>query len=219
MDMSGFVDISPIVVWIIVLLLSMLPIIEARFGIPLGVASDIWGTGTLEVWQSMLAGMLGGIIIGVVLIICYQPIKKVLSKSKLFSKLYNTFVIKLVSKFNKRKKEKIVLTSVEERNRQKKKYWMKFWSLLIFLILPVPGSGVWSCAILGCLLKLRVRDNILVIVIGNIVSCLFIAILSALFIQYITIILVVGVIIAIMYVIYKLIERIIVRRQKKERLV
>lgn len=209
--MDIFVNMSSVVVWFLVMFLSMLPIIEARFAIPLGVSSEIWGSGALDVWQSMLAGIIGSTIVGIVLIISYKWIKSTLSKSKLFGKVYNAFLLKLLSKFNK----KIKSVKVDEK-RQKKNYRIKFWSMLIFLILPVPGSGVWSCAILGSLLGLKIRDNIIVIVVGNLVSCLFVAVISAILIEYITLILIISAIITIMYVLIKLLERCINKHNKKE---
>ena len=207
------VDVPQVVVWFVVVFLSMLPVIEARFAIPLGVSGEIWGSGALAVEQSMIAGIIGSTLIGIILIVSYKPIKKLLSKSKFLSKIYSAFVVKLLSKFGKKKN---LSTAKMDKDRQKKNYKIKFWSMLLFLVLPVPGSGVWSCAILGSLLGLKVRDNILVIVIGNLLSSLFVAVLSAILIEYITLILIICAVIGVLYGVYKVIEAIILKKDKKE---
>ncbi|MBR7090959.1 MAG: small multi-drug export protein, partial [Clostridia bacterium] len=209
MDVSGLMDISSVWVLLIVMLLSMIPMVESRIGIPIGVSADIWGTGTLDVWQSMLAGIIGSSVAGVVLVLLYHPIKRYLARSKMLSKIYNAIGSKLLNKFNRKKKENVDINEVEYVLQQQKKYRAKVWGLLLFMILPVPGSGVWSTAVLGGILGLKNRDSIMVVVLGSIVSCAFVAVLSAILLEYITLALIIGVIIGVLYGLCKALEVII----------
>ena len=226
--------VPPAAVWIFVLFCSMLPIIECRGAIPLGMSADLWGNSALNGWQSGLLGFVGSTLVAVILLISFVPLKRILSKShklnRIFNFLENTLLQKFLSKITKKlKKSKslrkkhnksAVHSTVDDvhstmNNVEKYAKKVKLWTVFLFCALPIPGTGVWSCAILACLLGLRFFESILCIGLGNLVTCLFVALLSAIFVDYLGMILVALGIVIVLYCVYKTLDFIVLWTESK----
>ncbi len=128
-----------------VLLLSMLPIIELRGGIPMGIAMEL---GTLN---SFLMAFLGSLIPVPFLLFGTRHIVRELRKIDFFDKFLNSYVDKTLRK-----------------SKYVKKYG--FWGLVVFVAIPFPGMGVWSGTFVAFLLDLRFKLAFPAIAIGNFIA-------------------------------------------------
>ena len=54
----------------------------------------------------------------------------------------------------------------------------EFWGLVLFVGIPLPGTGAWTGALIAALLRLRVKKAFLAIFLGIIVATVIMSILS-----------------------------------------
>ena len=129
------------------LLMSMVPIVELRGGIPFGAALGL-----------PPAAVMGAAIIGnmipVPFIILF--IKKIFQWMRRFEPL-----AKLVAHFESKAESK------SDRVTRYKKF-----GLCIFVAVPLPGTGAWMGALIAALLDMRLRDSFPVITLGVCIASL-----------------------------------------------
>ena len=136
-----------------VIFTAMLPIIEVRGAIPVGIA-----LGMSPLHATILA-FLGSVIPVPFILWSIRPIFMYLKKTNIFKR----FVTKLTNKsLNK------------SGNIQKYGYI----GLFIFVAIPLPGTGVWSGSLIASLLNMRIKYAFPAIVLGNLVASIAIMILS-----------------------------------------
>ena len=122
--------------------ISMLPVVELRFGLPYGIALG------LEYPLALMAALLGNMI-PVPFIIVY--IKRIFEWMRKHMPRMNALVTKL-----------------ENRAHLKEETVEKYghWGLLIFVAIPLPGTGAWTGALIAALLNIRTSKAVPVILIG-----------------------------------------------------
>lgn len=122
--------------------LSMLPVGELRIGLPYGIAQG------LEYPLALMAALLGNMI-PVPFIIVY---------------------IKRVFEWLRRKMPVLdsMVTRMEDRANLKGETVEKYghWGLLLFVAIPLPGTGAWTGALIAALLNIRTAKAVPVIMIG-----------------------------------------------------
>lgn len=128
-----------------VLLTATLPVIELRGAIPVGISLG------LSPIHAMFISFIGSMIPVPFILFAVRPIFNYLKKTKLFKKS----VYKITDKSFK-KSGKI------------KKYGV--WGLLIFVAIPLPGTGVWSGSLAAALLNLRFKWAFPAIFVGNLIA-------------------------------------------------
>ncbi len=133
-------------------LVSMVPVVELRVGLPLGV-----GMG-LPYGLALTASLLGNML-PVPFIIVY--IQRVFTWLRGRWGAMDRFITKLENKAH-----------VKGETVQR----VGPWGLLIFVAIPVPGTGAWTGALIAALLKLRVKQATPAIFVG---VCIAAAIISA----------------------------------------
>lgn len=136
-----------------VLLTAALPIIELRGAIPVGVSLG------LSPIHSAIISFIGSMIPVPFILFTIRPIFNWMKTTKTFEKLVHRLVKKSMSK-----SDKIV------------KYG--FWGLLIFVAIPLPGTGVWSGSLAASLLDMRFKLAFPAILIGNFIAAVIITLLS-----------------------------------------
>lgn len=128
------------------LLVSMIPVVELRGGIPFGTALG------LPPWAALCAAVVGNLI-PVPFIIVY--IRRIfLWLRRRFPKL-NRLVDKLERK-------------AHLKGRKVSKY--KYLGLFVFVAIPLPGTGAWSGAAIAALLGMRMRPALLSITLGVLIA-------------------------------------------------
>ena len=138
---------------VIVFIISMLPILELRGGL---IAAALLGV-------DFLPGYLWSIIGNVL------PIPIVL--------LFLEKIFDLLKKFKITKK---IVTKIEKKILSKKGQIEKYgyWGLLLFVGIPLPGTGAWTGAGLAVLLQLNKKKSFIVIFLGVILASIIMSILS-----------------------------------------
>ena len=138
------------------LIVSILPIIELRGAIPVGV-----GLG-LPVWQAALISMVGNML-PVPFIIAF--VRTVMDWLRKRSDRARRFVAWLESKGTGKKADRV---------RQ-----AQFWGLVLFVGIPLPGTGAWTGALLAALLNVRMRRSLPAILLGVLIAGLVVSLATA----------------------------------------
>ncbi len=122
--------------------MSMLPVGELRVGLPYGIALG------LEYPLALMAALLGNMI-PVPFIIVY--IKRIFAWLRRHMPRMNALI-----------------TRLEDRANLKGETVQKYghWGLLLFVAIPLPGTGAWTGALIAALLNIRTAKAVPVILIG-----------------------------------------------------
>ena len=126
---------------LVVLIISMVPIVELRGAIPVGVALG------LEWHTAYLLSVLGNIIPVPFIILFFRPIIEYLEKTKLFGRI--------AEKIRKR-----------THRKAKDMKGLKLFALYLFVAIPLPGTGAWTGAAIAALLKMRIKHSFVAITAG-----------------------------------------------------
>lgn len=135
-------------------ILSMVPIIELRGAIPIGMAMD------LNPFLIYITCVLGATVVAMpVILTCryvlgYMKVKNILTGT--VNKIENK-IDKATSKLGN----------------------ISFWGLVVFVGIPLPSSGAWTASMIASMMKLRLGRTILSILIGNSIAGFIIMLLSS----------------------------------------
>ena len=134
-----------------VFLLSMMPIIELRGGI---VAAKLLN---IELLPAMIICFIGTILPTPFILLFIR---------KIFDWMRNTRFVKLVNRLEEKGKSKFA---------QIEKY--ETFGLLIFVAIPLPGTGAWTGSLVAALMKIPFKNAMISVVggtlIADIIMCLF----------------------------------------------
>ena len=136
----------------IVFIVSLLPILELRGGI---IAGFLLG---LDLMASFLIAFIGNIIPIPFILLFIKFIFKVLKKTRMkgiIEKLEN----KAISKSDKIQK-------------------YAYWGLLLFVGIPLPGTGAWTGSLIAALLNMDIKKSFFIIVLGVIMAGIIISVFS-----------------------------------------
>lgn len=126
---------------LLVFIVSMLPIVELRGAIPLGVVLGI------NSWELLGIALLGNMLPIPFIIFCARPIVNYCLKTKIFRPVGNW---------------------LEEKVRKHSDKVLKYeiWGLFLFVAIPLPGTGAWTGALIAALLNLRIKNALPTITLG-----------------------------------------------------
>lgn len=136
------------------LVVSMIPIVELRGGIPFGVAQG------LEYHEAIIAAVIGNMIPVPFIILFIRRIFAFLRKNF-------PFMNRLIDKLEKK---------AHLKGKTVKKY--QFWGLAIFVGIPLPGTGAWTGAMIASFLDMRLKDCILPIFLGVLSAAVIITMIT-----------------------------------------
>ncbi|MDE6931400.1 MAG: small multi-drug export protein [Oscillospiraceae bacterium] len=136
------------------MLVSMVPVVELRGGIPFGVARG------LPVWAAYLAAIIGNIL-PVPFILVY--IRRIFQWMRRRLPRLNRLVDKLEKK-------------AHLKGQKVTKY--KYLGLMLFVAIPLPGTGAWTGALAAAFLDMPLRKAIPSIFTGVLVAGIAISILT-----------------------------------------
>lgn len=137
-----------------VFLTAAIPIIELRGAIPLGVSLG------MSPLHAALVSLAGSMLPVPFILLAIRPIFKYLRKTKMFKKM----VGKLTDK------------SINNNGHRIQKYGA--WGLVVFVAIPLPGTGVWSGSLAAALLDMRLKWAFPSILLGNIIAAIIVTSLS-----------------------------------------
>lgn len=134
---------------------SMIPIIELRGAIPMGVALDLpW-------WQNFLICIVGNMIPVPIILLFVNRFIHWCAKSrfKLFNKCAN-----------------ILLNKVEKKRASIEKY--SFWGVALFVGIPLPGTGAWTGTLVAAVLDMNFWKAMLSAFVGVVMAAVIMLAIS-----------------------------------------
>ena len=137
---------------VIVFIVSMLPILELRGGI---IAGFLMG---LPLHQSFIIAFIGNILPIPFILIFIKYIFKMLRKTPLKSVI-----------------DKLENTAIKKSDSIKR---YAYWGLLIFVGIPLPGTGGWTGALIAVLLNMDLKKSFVAIFFGVFMAGVLISIFS-----------------------------------------
>ena len=135
------------------LVTAMMPILEIRGAIPVGLASG------LDPWLAFAVGFVGNMLPIPILILLTRKIIEWLKKHNMLVKLTAW------------------LENKGSKGAQKvQKY--SFWGLFILVAIPLPGTGAWTGALVASLLDMRLKRALPAIAMGVAVAGLIVLLVT-----------------------------------------
>ena len=138
-----------------VMICAMIPIIELRGAIPLGM-----GLG-LQWWQSYLYAVIGNMIPVPFILLFITKIIAWMTKSrvKFFNKIGNW------------------LTSKAEKNREKNEKY-SFWGVCLFVAIPLPVTGAWTGSLVAATIGMKWWKALISCLIGVLIAGVIVTLVS-----------------------------------------
>ena len=131
--------------YIKLMLISVLPVVELRGAIPIGIVMDL---NPIYVYLSCL---IESSIVSVPVVLVFRQVIDYLRHRKYFNIVIRWVDAKIESRAKKLKAASIL-------------------GLIVFVGVPLPTTGSWSGAALASILKMRIKDALLGIFIGNAIA-------------------------------------------------
>ena len=136
-------------------LISMVPIIELRGAIPLGVING------LDVGTALIVSVLGNLVpVPFIIIFIRKIFKWMQSKSERLGRLVRKFEDKA-----DKKKDQVV------------RY--EFWGLMILVAVPLPGTGAWTGTLAASILDMKFKDVLIACMGGVLLAGIIMGLASA----------------------------------------
>ena len=127
----------------------------------------------LEIRGGMIASLLLEIDFFKAFLICYIgnmiPIPFIL-----------LFIKKIFAWMRKFKKFEKIVDKMEERSKKKKGTIEKYkeWGLLLFVAIPLPGTGGWTGSLIAALLDLRIKKCLPIVALGVFIAGLIMSLIT-----------------------------------------
>jgi uncharacterized membrane protein len=187
---------------LVVVLIAILPIVEARLAIPIALE---YGFSYFKAWG---LSFVGSSLFAPILLLFLIPFIKWLAKTKLFKKVGSALYDKFAQKADGVIKEETA-TGMKKMSADMK----KFIGVLLFVAIPLPLTGVWTGCAVASILGLKYWKSLVAVISGNLIASSIITLLCLFFEPYIDYIITALGIIAIVVVIL-LIVKIILHKPK-----
>ncbi|NLN49182.1 MAG: small multi-drug export protein [Clostridiales bacterium] len=136
-----------------VMFTAALPVIELRGAIPVGISLG------LSPLHAAVLGFIGSMIPVPFVLFSIRPIFNYLKKTRFFRKFVDSITNRSMAK-----------------SGNVKKYGL--WGLILFVAIPIPGTGVWTGSVIAAMLNMRFKWAFPAIFIGNLIAGILIMILS-----------------------------------------
>lgn len=144
--------------YLITLLISMVPFIELRGSIPIGIFAY-----KLDIFFVYIISILGNIIIIPIILLGIKKILKLLEKVKVTKKL-----VTIIEQKGKKAGNKILKSTKNG----------VYYGLFIFVAIPLPGTGAWTGSLAAAFLDLDFKKSFISIALGVITAGIIIFTLS-----------------------------------------
>ena len=135
-------------------LVSMVPVIELRGAIPIGVARGV------NLWTAIGVSMVGNLV-PVPFIILF--IRQIFAWMRGWNRRFNDLV-----------------TSLENRAESKRETVEKyaFWGLVILVAIPLPGTGAWTGALVAAMMDIKLKRAFPAIALGVVIAGIIVSIVT-----------------------------------------
>ncbi|MDO4274090.1 MAG: small multi-drug export protein [Eubacteriales bacterium] len=136
-----------------VFLISMIPILELRGGL---LAASLL---KIEAARAIPFCVIGNIIPIPFILLFIRQIFKLMKKTKVFRGLIEKLESRAMGKSDKIKR-------------------YEFWGLMLFVGIPLPGTGAWTGALIASLLEIDIKKSSLAILCGLVIATIIMYIFS-----------------------------------------
>ena len=178
--------------YLIVFLVSMLPIIELRGAIPIAE-----GMGLNIFWYYIIA-IIGNILPVPIIYLFARKVLEWVKDKKIIGKFF-TWCLEKGEKGGEKLKKTAGNTGI-------------FWALLIFVGIPLPGTGAWTGTLAASFLKLDFKTSIFAVTLGVILAGIIMSLGS----KIVSIFGWVGIIILVAIILAAVVLSIIIKKNKKK---
>ncbi len=138
---------------LIVLFTAMLPLLELKGAIPLGVSLG------MSPLHATILGIIGSTFPVPFILLLLRPILRLFYKTKIGTKIADWITAHILKKDSKVKK-------------------YRTWGLFLFVAIPLPTTGVWTGSGLAVLLDMKISHSMIAVFFGNCVAALIMMVLS-----------------------------------------
>jgi len=142
-------------------LLSMLPIIELRGGLPLAINYAIQNNLSVPLVSFLI--ILSNILVIFFVFFFLDNLHKIFLKFSFYKKFFNFYLDKMQKKIDKFEKEYSALG---------------FLALAIFVAVPLPGTGAWTGTLISWILGLDRKKSIFSIALGVIIAGILVLLMT-----------------------------------------
>ncbi len=139
---------------LIVLVTATLPIVELRGAIPIGISLG------LPPVNAAIISFIGSMIPVPILLFGIRPVINALKKTEPFKSIVQKLINRSLGKSVKIQK-------------------YGAWGLVLFVAIPLPGTGIWSGTLIAALLDMRFKWAFPAILVGNITAAIVVMTLSS----------------------------------------
>lgn len=145
---------TPLGETLLTMLISMLPVVELRGGLPAGVAMG------LPIPVAFAASLVGNMIPVPFIILFVRPLFR----------WVRIHIPKLEG----------FISHLEARAEAKSADVLRYqtWGLLIFVAIPLPGTGAWTGSLIAAMLEMRVREAFPPIALGVVTAGIIVAVVT-----------------------------------------
>ena len=162
-----------------IFLISILPIVELRGAIPVGAALGV------PFYFNYLCAVIGNMLPVPFILLFIPKVLNFLARFKLFRP-----VVDWVRRKADKHSGKIVdrgdhaadgngenaMDAVSPEEKKKKRFGGAFWGLLLFVMIPLPGTGAWTGSLIASLFALPKKSSFLAVLLGvlgaGVIMCL-----------------------------------------------
>ena len=138
---------------IAVLIVSMCPFVELRLAIPIGCIAG------LPVWECFLLAIIGNLLPVPVIFFLLRPVFNWIRRRPKLAPFAEKIEKKLLSKSDKVTR-------------------YAFWGLLLFVAVPLPGTGAWTGTGIAALLDFKPKNTFLSVCLGVLIAAVFVSFVS-----------------------------------------
>ncbi|MEO0289184.1 MAG: small multi-drug export protein [candidate division WOR-3 bacterium] len=137
---------------VIIVIISMLPVFELRLGLPLAMTLF-----KMDYFSALLFSILGNFIPVIPILLLLKGVYKIFEKITPVKKFFDW-----------------VIERTEKRSKDIKRY--EFWGLVIFVGIPLPGTGAWTGSLAAVILNLDFKRSLLAITLGILLASIIVSI-------------------------------------------
>jgi len=148
---------------LIIIFLSCVPVIESRYAITIGMLAYEGEMSTVELF---ILSQLGAFSVTIILLLFLRKVFNWLKTTKTFKKM-----VEKLESHGKKKGEKLE-GKLKDSASHMKKVWASVIGVFLFVAIPLPGTGVWTGALVATLLNIRFKYSFPAICLGSIVATL-----------------------------------------------
>ena len=138
---------------LIIFIVSLLPVLELRGGM---IAAKLLH---VDFWRAFAICYLGNILPIPFILLFIRKIFQFLRDKPVFSKIIKKLEIRSM------------------RNSEKVKRW-RDWGLLLFVAIPLPGTGGWTGALIAALTDMRIKKSFPIIALGILIAGIIMSVIT-----------------------------------------